>query len=170
MALPLCSHPQTYYPLILLTPIPSALLQISLSSLNIPPYFTWSPPNHQPQGAKMGSAHSRPRNPPLKARKHEISYPRPQPNSRPLHAYGYDRPPPPPPAARRQQQQYYHSKPLPKHPTEVAYYSKKPLPAKPAWTVCPPRKPVPVRRNQPPPRSQVDYYSKRRLPEVPRRR
>ncbi|KAL8801293.1 MAG: hypothetical protein Q9182_004558 [Xanthomendoza sp. 2 TL-2023] len=71
----------------------------------------------------MGSAHSKPKNS-LAARKHQISYPRAQANSKPLHAYGHSNPRLPP---RRRPQPpkhpYYHnSKPALYHPDEPQYY------------------------------------------------
>ena len=161
-------HVQRKLPFISRSTMLSLSLHTNLLSTPPPPYPSFNlyihsaqtttrvTPHHNPKKPphrkkNMGSAHSKPKKAPPK--KSQISYPRPNPNSKPLHAYGYNAPPPP--------RQYYHSKPLPRHPDEIAYYKRKPLPAVPPIR----RKPVP-----PPPRSQVEYYSRRGLPPVPSRR
>ncbi|KAI4283614.1 MAG: hypothetical protein L6R38_002034 [Xanthoria sp. 2 TBL-2021] len=131
---------------------------------------------------KMGSSHSKPKKP---VRKPQISYPRAQAHSAPLHAYGHLHP------SRPQQQQSHHNL---HHPAEPQYYGNSPAvhygnrkvvsvsaPEVKYYGTFPAAAPSkkgtqtqgkqqgPVRRKPvpPPSRAQVNYYSKRALPPVP---
>lgn len=128
----------------------------------------------------MGSSHSKPQKP---VRKPQISYPRAQAHSAPLHAYGHSHP-------SRPQQQSHHGL---HHPAEPQYYGNSPAVhyGKPklvsmyapevkyygTFPAAPRKKGTPAQGQQqgavrrkpvaPPSRAQVNYYSKRALPPVP---
>ncbi|KAL8929422.1 MAG: hypothetical protein Q9172_000473 [Xanthocarpia lactea] len=136
--------------------------------------------------AKMGSAHSKPKKS-IAARKNEISYPRTQANSKPLHAYGHSDPRPPQPRRQQQPAKHHSSKHFLCHPAEPQHYGNSPAPRpKPAvkhygkpklvsvyqpevqyYGTFPAKKPVTRKPVPPPSQAQVQYYSKRALPPVP---
>ncbi|KAL8681398.1 MAG: hypothetical protein Q9186_002473 [Xanthomendoza sp. 1 TL-2023] len=141
----------------------------------------------------MGSAHSKPK----KARKNQISYPRTQANSKPLHAYGHSNPksqpsrgpqPPKHPYYHNQQPTLHHpaepryygrmksmqspsnhhnSKPSLYHPDEPQYYGTMKPATMKPVQAAAPRKPIKRKPVPAPSRAQVQYYSGRSLPPVP---
>ncbi|KAL8897845.1 MAG: hypothetical protein Q9192_002379, partial [Flavoplaca navasiana] len=133
----------------------------------------------------MGSSHSKPQKP---VRKNQISYPRTQAHSHPLHAYGHSHPQPHP--KPQPVHQARHSKGSWRHPEEpqfygtsrviaygkaksvylpeVQYYGTFPDKNSVAPRTTAAKKPI-QRKPLPshPSRSQVNYYSKRALPPTP---
>ncbi|KAL8912758.1 MAG: hypothetical protein Q9171_002297 [Xanthocarpia ochracea] len=136
--------------------------------------------------ATMGSAHSKPKKS-VAARKNEISYPRTQANSKPLHAYGHSDPRPSQPRRQQQPAKHHSSKHFLCHPAEPQYHgtfpAARPKPAvkhygKPKlvsvyqpevqyYGTFPAKKPIKRKPVPPPSQAQVQYYSKRALPPVP---
>ncbi|KAL8861470.1 MAG: hypothetical protein Q9178_001994 [Gyalolechia marmorata] len=134
----------------------------------------------------MGSAHSKPKKS-VAARKNEISYPRTQANSKPLHAYGHSHPRAPQPRQQQQPAKHHSSKHFLCHPAEPQYHGTFPAArSKPAvkhygkpklvsvyqpevqyYGTFPAKKAVKRKPVPPPSQAQVQYYSKRALPPVP---